>query len=68
MSLKAFHLFFIIISILFAAGFGVWLLTERPFGQDSFDILSALCSFSVAGGLVLYAIRFLRKFKHLRFL
>jgi len=66
MSLKSFHIFFISVSILFSAGFGVWLLSEQPM-MESLNTLGALLSFSVGGGLVLYMIKFLRKFKGLRF-
>lgn len=68
MSLKSFHLFFILVSILMAAGFGVWLLNERPMEIESLNVLAALLSFSVGGLLVVYSIRFMRKFKHLRYM
>lgn len=68
MSLKAFHIFFIIISVLFAVGFGMWLLAEQPILSASLNIFAALCSFTVGGALILYAVRFLRKFKNLHFM
>ncbi len=68
MSLKSFHLFFIGVSILFAAGFGAWFLTEQPIAIDAINVFAALLSFTVGGGLILYAIRFVRKFKDLHYL
>jgi hypothetical protein len=68
MSLKSFHLFFIGISILFAAGFGIWFLAEQPIAIETLNVFAALLSFTVGGGLILYAIRFIRKFKHFHYL
>ncbi|MBI2618722.1 MAG: hypothetical protein HYW57_01425 [Ignavibacteriales bacterium] len=66
MSLKAFHLFFILVSILFLIGFGLWFLFEQPLSLESLNVFAGLVSFSLGGGLVLYAVRFLKKFKSLR--
>ncbi|HLE32168.1 MAG TPA: hypothetical protein VJB38_06145 [Bacteroidota bacterium] len=63
MSLKAFHIFFIVVSILFAAGFGIWFLIEQPISSQSLNVLAAVLSFTVGGGLILYAIRFVRKIR-----
>lgn len=68
MSLKSFHIFFIGIAILFAAGFGIWFLSERPIAIEVMNVFAALLSFTVGGGLILYAIRFVRKFKDLHYL
>ena len=68
MSLKSFHLFFIGVSILFAVGFGLWILQDQPIASESLNVLAALCAFTAAGALVVYAVRFLRKFKHFRFM
>lgn len=68
MSLKSFHIFFISVSTMFAFGFGVWLLMEQPILLESLNVFAALFSFTVGGALVLYAVRFLRKFKHLRYM
>lgn len=64
MSLKAFHIFFIAVSILFAFGFGIWILMKQPVEIESLNILCGLFSFTFGGGLLLYGIRFLKKFKH----
>lgn len=68
MSLKAFHVFFIVVSILFMIGFGLWFLLEQPLGFEVMNVFAGLVSFTMAGGLVLYAVRFLKKFKSLRYL
>jgi predicted DNA repair protein MutK len=68
MSLKSFHIFFISVATIFAFGFGVWLLIEHPIALEALNVFAALFSFTVGGALVLYAVRFLRKFKHLSFM
>lgn len=68
MSLKAFHIFFIAISIVLAIGFGIWqanvYLNSRGIGQ----LIAAAASFLVAAGLVVYCVRFLKKLKHIGYL
>ena len=59
MSLRAFHILFIILSILMSAGCAWW-----AFANDAaplFGILSA----AVAAGLIVYAVYFLRKTRKL---
>jgi hypothetical protein len=59
MSLKGFHLFFIFLSILLAAGCATWAFlndVERSFG---------VASCVVAGALVVYGIYFIRKSRKL---
>ncbi|MEA3210486.1 MAG: hypothetical protein QOE70_3543 [Chthoniobacter sp.] len=59
MSLKGFHIFFITLSILLAAGCAVWAFVNdvaRPFG-----IVSSL----VAMALVVYGVSFIRKTRRL---
>jgi len=59
MSLKGFHLFFIFLSILLAAGCAVWAFVNEvalPFG---------LGSSAVALALVIYGIYFIRKSRSL---
>ena len=68
MSLKAFHIVFIALSVLLAIGFGIWMLTaDSGFGGVA-DFAGALLSFLIAATLVVYGVRFLRKYKHLRFM
>jgi hypothetical protein len=69
MSLKAFHLVFIIASILLALGFGVWsyMNYRTPQGSTS-DLVVAIVSGVVALGLVGYEIYFLKKLKNVSYL
>lgn len=65
MSLRSFHVFFIAVSILFMIGFGIWFIASQPVSREEINILAGLICFSFAGGLVVYAFRFLQKFKAL---
>jgi len=63
MSLKHFHLFFITLSIITSAGFGVWcFVTERGKETEGAAVMGAI-SFATAIGLVVYLIKFLGKLK-----
>ena len=68
MSLKAFHVFFIAVCVLFLAGFGYWGIADwmRTGSQMNF----ALAVGSGAGSLALlvYSRWFLRKTKHVSYL
>ena len=61
MSLKLFHIFFIVLSVLISVGFGLWalLVNGLPEGFRSMGVVSLLCGVS----LVIYGIRFLKKSK-----
>ena len=59
MSLKGFHIFFIFLSVLLAAGCGAWAFANEVAGP--FGIVSCV----VAGGLVIYGIYFIRKTRKL---
>lgn len=69
MSLKAFHLVFIVASILLALGFGVWSYVNyrAPHGNTS-DLVIAIVSGVIALGLVGYEIYFLKKLKNVSYL
>jgi hypothetical protein len=69
MSLKAFHLVFIVASILLAAGFGVWSLMNyfAATGRRS-DLVVAIASGVVVLGLVCYERYFLKKLKNVSYL
>lgn len=69
MSLKAFHLVFIIASILLAFGFAAWSLMNyrSPSGSAS-DLAIGLGSLAVGLGLIGYEIYFLKKLKNVSFL
>ncbi len=68
MSLKAFHLIFIIAAIALAVGFGVWLANNYFTDGGAMNLVGALVSFGVAVGLVFYERYFLKKTKHLGYL
>ena len=66
MSLKAFHVLFIVAATLLAGGLGVWCLREHAAAGDGAGILvGAVVSFAAAGGLVVYGAWFLRKMRGL---
>jgi hypothetical protein len=60
MSLKAFHIFFIIVSVLFVFGFAAWELLAA--GQDGSVLLAAIGLVSGVG-LTYYFAKMLKKFK-----
>jgi hypothetical protein len=68
MSLKAFHIFFIILSTLLALGFGVWAVDD--FGRSGSGLVLTLGvgSFIASGALMWYGAWFLRKLKHVSYL
>ena len=68
MSLKAFHIFFIVLSTALAVGFGVW--ATRDFAQSGSWVHLALGVGSFLGSvaLVCYGAWFLRKLKHVSYL
>ncbi len=68
MSLKAFHIFFIVLSVATSAGFALWLLQQYLRSGAGIYILFAALSFAVAVSLVWYGIRFVRKLKHVSYL
>lgn len=69
MSLKAFHLVFIVASILLALGFGAWELAKyfSPAG-GIWDLVAGAGSVGAAVGLVFYERYFLKKFKNVSYL
>lgn len=68
MSLKAFHVFFIAVSILLAAGFGVWGLREHAAGRDGLYLALGVLSLVIAACLVVYLVLFLKKVRGATFL
>ena len=65
MSLKTFHLIFIIASIALAVGFGIWLANNYFTEGGVMNLIGALLSFAAAVGLVFYERYFLKKTKNL---
>jgi len=65
MSLKAFHVFFIVIAVLLCLGFGAWCLdSDYARGRTAYTV-AGYGSFVLGVLLVVFEIRFLRKFKDL---
>ncbi len=69
MSLKAFHIVFIVASSLLAFGFGAWALHECSGGTGTPTLLALGITSLVAGvALVVYGRYFLKKLKHISYL
>lgn len=68
MSLKAFHLVFIIASIALAVGFGIWAAVAFFKGGGVMNLIVALVSFGAGVGLVFYERYFLKKTKNISYL
>ena len=66
MSLKAFHIVFIIFSTLLALGTGVWCLWVNLVVGAPIYVAGAAASFVVAIVLMVYGVWFYRKMKRLR--
>ena len=64
MSLKAFHIFFIVLSTLLALAFGVWGVDDFNRSGSRVHLALGVGSFLASGALVWYGIWFLRKLKH----
>ncbi len=69
MSLKAFHLVFIVASILLALGFAAWLLADyfSPHG-GIWDLVGGIAALIAAIGLICYERYFLKKTKDVSYL
>ena len=65
MSLKAFHIVFIALSVVLAFGFGVWLFNAFGATGDSRQAVGGAISLATGAGLIVYGFRFLRKLKHI---
>jgi hypothetical protein len=68
MSLKAFHLVFIIASIVLAFGFGVWLAWQYFSAGGVWNLIFAMVSFAAGVGLIFYERYFLKKTKNVSYL
>ena len=65
MSLRAFHLFFIGISVVLAAFFAAWAAGQYSVSNQPIYIVVAVVSLCCAAGLAVYAAKFQRKTKGL---
>jgi hypothetical protein len=68
MSLKAFHVFFVIVSVLCALGFGAWAVGDYLRTGRGGVLALAVLGFLAAGALVWYGFWFLRKLKNVSYL
>lgn len=68
MSLKAFHLVFIVASILLTVGFGVWSLMNYLGEGRTRDLVLAIASAVVVLALICYERYFLKKLKNVSYL
>jgi len=68
MSLKAFHIVFIVASILLALGFGVWEVKAWLDTRRTLDLVFGVGSLVAGIGLLFYARYFLKKLKKVPYL
>jgi len=69
MSLKAFHILFVVASTLLTGGFGVWSIRAYSRGDVSMSVLVlGIASLLLMDALVWYGKYFLRKLKHISYL
>jgi hypothetical protein len=64
MSLKAFHIFFIIVSTLLAVGFGLWAIDDYGRSGSWVNLALGVGSLVSSVALVRYGVWFLRKLKN----
>jgi len=63
MSLRAFHLLFIALSVILAAFFGAWAFGEYRAGHGAVYVITALGSLVAAVALAAYGVAFQKKTK-----
>ncbi len=66
MSLKGFHIVFIIFSTLLALGIGAWCIWVNLVEGEPVYLAGAIFSFVTAVALIVYGVWFYRKMKRLR--
>ncbi len=66
MSLKGFHIVFIVFSTLLALACGAWCVWVRLSFDAPAYVVGAIVSFASALALVVYGVWFYKKMKHLR--
>lgn len=65
MSLRAFHILFILVSVAFALGFSAWLVDNYLIDGGVSWLIGAILSLCSAAGMAAYAVRFARKTRSL---
>jgi hypothetical protein len=68
MSLKAFHIVFIVFSILLAFGFGIWSIAQYAGAGRASDLVFGVVSLAAGVGLIFYGKYVLKKLKDISFL
>lgn len=68
MSLKSFHIVFVIISTLLCVGFGFWALDARSENGETSLLVAGVGSLGCGVALVVYGVWFLRKLKEVSYL
>jgi hypothetical protein len=68
MSLKAFHIVFVTLSVALTFFFGAWLLHEYSVAGGIGQLIGAILSFLAGAGLIWYGKVVLRKLKHISYL
>ena len=68
MSLKAFHIFFIVVSTWLSIGFGAWAIRDFTQSGSLLNLGMGVASFLASVLLVWYGIWFLRKLKNVSYL
>lgn len=68
MSLKAFHVFFVIVSVIFTVSFGVWGIMSYLQTADVSHLVMGLLSLAGTAVLVWYFKWFLKKLKNVSYL
>lgn len=63
MSLKAFHIFFISLSVILALGFGVWGIRDYTLSGNTGNLSLGLASLVSSAGIIFYLVWFLRKIR-----
>ena len=66
MSLKAFHIFFIIVSILFCLGFAWWEVDQYGMDGTFGRIAAAIGIALVAAGLVVYLMKVIKNLRNVK--
>lgn len=66
MSLKTFHIFFIVVSILLAFGFAYWEFDAFRHDGEMVNLAFLVLSFASAIGLIYYCTRVIKKFRALQ--
>lgn len=68
MSLKAFHVFFVLVSVLCALGFGAWAVADYQRSGSASVLALGVLGFAAAAALIWYGFWFMRKLKDVSFL